>query len=92
MALDTSPVTSHNAFMLGIPDTRSDDMNTRDDMIREITEGLGNEATREEGAVVFDWLRANGHIQWDDRAGFVMDDDIDVVGAYNLATWPTAAK
>lgn len=60
-------------------------MNTRDDMIRSITEGLGNDATRDDGEAMFDYLKQAGEISWNDFSGYVMSPAVDLLRAYDCA-------
>lgn len=59
---------------------------TRDDLITIITEQLGNVATRDDGEQVFDYLHNLDQIVWDDRDGYVLAADADVIQAYEKAT------
>lgn len=60
-------------------------MNTRDDMIRKLTEQLGNEASRDDGVVVFNYLRETSAITWHDVLGYVLADDTNILAAYAAA-------
>lgn len=59
---------------------------TRDDLITIITEQLGNVATRDDGELVFDYLHNLDQIVWDDRDGYVLAADADVIQAYEKTT------
>lgn len=60
-------------------------MNTRDDIIRTLREGLGPVASREDAELLWDRYRAADVIQWDDRAGYVLPEGLDFIADYEAA-------
>jgi hypothetical protein len=58
---------------------------TRDNLIAQITEGLGSAATTADGEMVFDHLRACDLITWNDRRGYVIVEGVDLIAAYEQA-------
>ena len=55
-------------------------MNDRNDIINQILDALGAEGSRELAEQIFDLLRVDGRISYDDRRGLIIDDDVDLIG------------
>ncbi len=60
-------------------------MKTRDDLLSTIAERLGDAATSEDAALVFDTLREQGHITFDEGDGYRLADGVDLVAVYEHA-------
>ena len=60
-------------------------MNDRNNVINQIQDGLGSEGSRELAEKIFDALRADGTIYWDDYQGLVLPADVDLIAAAEAA-------
>lgn len=54
-------------------------MNSRNDIINQIQDLLGSEGSREIAEQVFDALRADDRIAYDDERGLFIRDGVDLV-------------
>lgn len=54
-------------------------MNDRNNVINQIQDGLGSEGSRELATRIYDHLRANGQITYNDRDGLVLDPRVDLI-------------
>jgi hypothetical protein len=66
-------------------------MNTRADLICRIREWLGEAATEHHAEFTFWYLRACGFIEWSDADGFSLAESVDILGAYELASFARIA-
>lgn len=62
-------------------------MKTSDDMIHDIAEWLGDYATRKDAELLFDHLRANGMMPFDEQYGFALAEDVDLFAEYEKAAF-----
>lgn len=62
-------------------------MNTRDDMIRELAERLGDQSTTADAEMLFEHLLRNGRIAFDERNGFEMGPDVELFEEYERAAF-----
>lgn len=56
-------------------------MNDRNNIVNSIQDLLGPEGSREIAEGLFDVLRADDRIYWDDARGLVLRDDVDLAEA-----------
>lgn len=54
-------------------------MNDRNAMINALQDLIGSEGSRELAEQVFDVLRGDGRISYNDQHGLVLADDVDVI-------------
>ena len=54
-------------------------MNDRNNLVNQIQDLLGGEGSAELANAVFNELRSDDRIYWDDQRGLVLRDDVDVV-------------
>lgn len=54
-------------------------MNDRNNIVNQIQDALGSEGSRELAERVFDELRADDRIYYDDQRGLVLRADVDVI-------------
>lgn len=54
-------------------------MNDRNNIVNTLIDHLGSDGSRELAEALFDELRADDRIYWDDSLGLVLRDDVDLI-------------
>ena len=73
--MDSTPLTGTPRHIRGL----EIEMQDRNNIVNTLMDMLGPDGSRELAEALFDELRADGRIYWDDARGLVISNDIDLI-------------